>query len=151
VPYLLLNRFQALFNGVVYRHRDSSLGDSVAVCLPEDLYALRLSQKLTARIQEHDRIVNAHNTVRGINARRGDGTFGERIPHTTAVALPGFGVGRGLIATVEIGTEVKILAKAMIKQIDRSDQTGHAIQARGRQPHLRRNRRRQLRQRIHFL
>jgi hypothetical protein len=119
VPYLLLNRFQALFNGVVYRHRDSSLGDSVAVCLPEDLYALRLSQKLTTRIQGHDRIVNARNTVRGINARRGDGTFGERIPNTTAVALPGFGVGRGLIATVEIGTQVKIVAKAMIKQIDR--------------------------------
>ncbi len=119
MPYLLLNRFQSLFDGVVYRHRDSSLGDSVAVCLPEDLYSLHLSQKLATRIQEHDRIVNARNTVRGINARRGDGTFGERIPNTVAVAVPGFAVGRGLIATVEIGTEVKILAKAMIKQIDR--------------------------------
>jgi hypothetical protein len=33
--------------------------------------------------------------------------------------MPGFNVARGAIATVEIGTEVKILAKAMIKQIDR--------------------------------
>jgi len=33
--------------------------------------------------------------------------------------VPGFVVQRGEIATVEIGTEVKILAKAMIKQIDR--------------------------------
>lgn len=119
VPYLLMSRFQSLFDGAIYRHRDSSLGDSVAVCLPEDLYTLNLSQKLEARIQLHDRIVNARNTVRGINARRGDGTFGERIPNTQSVTLPGFAVGRGQIATVEIGTEVKILAKAMIKQIDR--------------------------------
>src|SRR5438552_19086812 len=33
--------------------------------------------------------------------------------------LSGFRVARGPIATVEIGIEVKILAKAMIKQIDR--------------------------------
>ena len=32
---------------------------------------------------------------------------------------PGFAVARGPVATVEIGVEVKILAKAMIKQIDR--------------------------------
>jgi hypothetical protein len=119
VPYLLLSRFQGLFDGVRYRHRDSSLGDSVAVCLAEDLYALRRSQKLAERIEGHDRVINARNTVRGINARRGDGTFGEIIPNTRAVLLPGFAVGRGQIATVEIGTEVKILAKAMIKQIDR--------------------------------
>lgn len=80
---------------------------------------MRLSTKLTTRVQAHDRIVNARNTVRGINARRGDGTFGERIPNTVPISLPGFAVGRGQIATVEIGTEVKILAKAMIKQIDR--------------------------------
>jgi len=119
VPYLLLNRFRDLFAGVIYRHRDSSLGDSVAVCLPEDLYALHRSPKFTARVEDHDRLINARNTVRGINARRGDGTFGERIPNTQPVALPGLAVGRGQIATVEIGTEVKILAKAMIKQIDR--------------------------------
>lgn len=51
--------------------------------------------------------------------RRGDGTFGELIPHAVAVELPDFVVARGPIATVEIGSEVKILAKAMIKQIDR--------------------------------
>jgi hypothetical protein len=32
---------------------------------------------------------------------------------------PGYLVARGPIATVEIGVEVKVLAKAMIKQIDR--------------------------------
>jgi hypothetical protein len=119
VPYLVMNRFQSLFDGVIYKHRDSSLGDSVASCLPEDIYGLQLSQKFTARIQAQNRIINARNTVRGINARRGDGTFGERIPNTQPVLVPGFAVGRGQITTVEIGTEVKILAKAMIKQIDR--------------------------------
>jgi hypothetical protein len=54
-----------------------------------------------------------------IKARRGDGTFGEIVPGETAIADDGFQVARGLIATVEIGVEVKILAKAMIKQIDR--------------------------------
>jgi hypothetical protein len=33
--------------------------------------------------------------------------------------IPGFAVARGPTADVEIGAEVKILAKAMIKQIDR--------------------------------
>ena len=119
MPYLLLNRFQAVFDGVIYKHRDSSLGDSVAVCLPEDLYALHRSSKLTSRIESHERVINVRNTVRGVNARRGDGTFGECIPNTEPIALPGSAVGRGQIATIEIGTEVKILAKAMIKQIDR--------------------------------
>jgi hypothetical protein len=54
-----------------------------------------------------------------VKARRGDGTFGELIPGEDALALPGFKVARGRIATAEIGVEVKILAKAMIKQIDR--------------------------------
>ncbi len=43
----------------------------------------------------------------------------ERSFRAIAEDVPGFVVGRGPIATVEIGTEVKILAKAMIKQIDR--------------------------------
>jgi hypothetical protein len=41
------------------------------------------------------------------------------VPGEVAITDPGFQVSRGKVATVEIGTEVKILAKAMIKQIDR--------------------------------
>jgi len=52
-------------------------------------------------------------------ARRGDATFGEIIPGETPVTESGYSVARGPIATVEIGVEVKVLAKAMIKQIDR--------------------------------
>jgi hypothetical protein len=50
---------------------------------------------------------------------RGDGTFGELVPGVIPIQDPGFTVARGQVATIEIGIEVKILAKAMIKQIDR--------------------------------
>lgn len=119
MTYRLLSRFRSLFEGVPYRHRDSGLGDSVAWCLPEDLYALNRSVKLKERIEGKSRVLNAQNRLRGIKARRGDGTFGELIPHALAIASPGFVVARGPVATVEIGSEVKILAKSMIKQIDR--------------------------------
>lgn len=119
LPYRLLDRFRELFDGVRYLHRDSSLGDSVASCLPEDLYALDRSTKLKSRIDSRMRVLNVRNHIQGIKARRGDGTFGEIIPGAKALAAPGFAVGRGPVATIEIGSEVKILAKAMIKQIDR--------------------------------
>lgn len=119
MPYVLLNRFRSLFEGVRYRHRNSSLGDSVAWCLPEDLYALGRSPKFKARVDAKERVLNVQNRLRGIKARRGDGTFGEIVPHAVAIDVPGFVVARGPIATVEIGAEVKILANSMIKQIDR--------------------------------
>lgn len=119
MPYKLLTRFRHLFDGVRYRHRDSSLGDSVAWCLPEDLYDLHRSPKFNARVDAKQGVLNIQNRLRGIKARRGDGTFGEIVPQYAAIDLPGFIVARGSIATVEIGTEVKILANSMIKQIDR--------------------------------
>jgi len=88
--------------------------------LYEDLIGLHRSAKLTdAAITRKDRVLNVQNKRRGVTARRGDGTFGEIIPGETGIADPGYLVARGPIATVEIGVEVKILAKAMIKQIDR--------------------------------
>ena len=64
-------------------------------------------------------MLNTQNRRRGIKARRGDGSFGEIVPNTDALKDEGFIVRRGPIATIEIGVEVKILMKAMIKQIDR--------------------------------
>ncbi len=88
--------------------------------LIEDLIAINRSPKLIeAAIGRKDRVLNAQNRRRGIAARRGDGTFGEIIPGEIPIADPGYLVSRGPIATVEIGIEVKVLAKAMIKQIDR--------------------------------
>jgi len=117
--YALLRAFRSLFEGRPYLHRDSSLGDRVASYLYEDLYNLGKSARLHERIDVRTRVLNAQNLTVGILRRRGDGTFGERVPSATAIVDEGYVVARGPVATIEIGVETKILAKAMIKQIDR--------------------------------
>jgi hypothetical protein len=87
--------------------------------LPEDLYALDRSAKFNTGVDAKQRVLNVENKLLGIKARRGDGTFGELVPYAVTIDVPGFVVARGKVATVEIGTEVKILANSMIKQIDR--------------------------------
>lgn len=119
LTYRVLDEFRKLFDGTKYIHRDSSRGDWVALHLYEDLFTLGKSKLLSDRISSHEYVRNAQNTRQGIKARRGDGTFGELVPGIVAILGPGFGVARGPIANVEIGVEVKILAKAMIKQIGR--------------------------------
>jgi hypothetical protein len=117
--YRLLDAFQRTFKGIRYRHRDSSLGDRIAQELYEDLYQLRKSPRFCERVSTDEIALSVRNLARGIRARRGDGTLGERVPHSPFVRDPGFAVVRGHVANVQIGVEVKILAKAMIKQIDR--------------------------------
>lgn len=119
MSYRLLDAFRGTFEGTRYLHRNSSLGDFIAMQLFEDLYVLAKSARLVERIANRERVVNTRNQRRGIIARRGDGTFGEIVPGAVAVEDPRFIVARGQVATVEIGVEVKILAKAMIKQMDR--------------------------------
>jgi len=134
VTYRLLDRFRSTFEGQRYLHRRSTLGDLVASELPEDLIELDrfASTVLKARVTEGSRVLNRANRTRGRVARRGDGTFGERVPSAEAVVEKGFSVARAETATVEIGIEVKILAKAMGKQIDRvaSDLSKQAAQFR---------------------
>jgi hypothetical protein len=117
--FALLGAFQALFDGRKYKHRNSTLGDQVALLLYDDLVRLGKSQKLTDRIQNRERVVNLGNRAVGKKSRRGDGAFGELVPSTTALPREGFLVAGGEIANIEIGAETKILAKSMIKQIDR--------------------------------
>jgi len=117
--FSLLRTFQGLFSGTQYKHRDSSLGDLVASQLYEDLISLKKSAKLIERVQKHERVVNLANRTVGRPSRRGDGTFGELVPTAVAITEAGLYVARGEVANIEIGTETKILAKAMIKQIDR--------------------------------
>jgi hypothetical protein len=116
LEYRLLTEFQRLFEAKPYKHRASNQGDFVAMHLYEDLLSVNRSPKLiAAAVERKERVLNVQNKRRGIAARRGDATFGELIPGETAIADSGYQVARGPIATVEIGVEVKILAKAMIK------------------------------------
>jgi hypothetical protein len=117
--YALLRTFRGLFEGKRYLHRISNLGDLVASQLYEDLVALGKSVKLTERVRDHERVMNRKNLMTGKPSRRGDGTFGELVPAAVALTEKGLLVARGPVATIEIGAETKILAKAMIKQIDR--------------------------------
>ena len=119
MQYLLLKAFRKVFDGRIYKHRVSTVGDEVAQYLYEDLFDLARSAKLVSRIREQRAVVNVQNRVVGRSARRGDGTFGELVPGLSAIVVPGLNVARGRISSIEIGTEAKILAKAMIKQIDR--------------------------------
>jgi hypothetical protein len=117
--FALLRTFHLLFEGKRYLHRNSSLGDLVACQLYEDLAALGRSDRFLQRVRNRERVVNTANVPVGKKMRRGDGTFGEIVPTAVAMNADGYVVARGQVATLEIGTETKILAKAMIKQIDR--------------------------------
>ena len=115
----LLDTFRQLFEGTRYLHRKSNLGDLIAVQFYEDLIALGKSTKLPQRVAAHDRVINLRNITVGKTARRGDGTLGELVPTAAAIVEKDFIVARGPTANIEVGAEAKILAKAMIKQIDR--------------------------------
>ena len=132
--YHLFDSFRDLFEGQAYLHRKSNLGDFVAMHLYEDLHRLGRSKKYVARVDTGISVLNTQNLRQGIKARRGDGSFGEIVPNTDAIQDEGFAVHRGPIATIEIGVEVKILMKAMIKQIDRviNDLKGQAQHFRSR-------------------
>ena len=128
MSYRLLDALKGLFDGQPYHHRKSNLGDLVALQLFEDLYEVRRSNKYKVRVATGLSVLNIRNLRRGIQARRGDGTFGGIVPNSESVRDDGFVVRRGQIATIEIGIEIKIMMKAMIKQIDRviRDLTGQS-------------------------
>lgn len=119
MPYRLLDQFRDLFQGKEFHHRVSGQGDLVAIQFYEDLYNLGRSQKYVNRVDQGLSVLNVQNRRVGIKARRGDGSFGEIVPNVPAITDPGYAVKRGPIATIEIGIEVKIIQKAMLRQIDR--------------------------------
>lgn len=136
MPFRLLDGFRKIFEGQAYRHRSSTHGDRLARLVYEDLYALGRSALLKKRIDDIDCVVNVTNRVTGIKVRRGDGTFGESVPTVPGVKEPDFFVGIGPTANVQIGIEVKIIATAMIKQIDRviTSLRDQALQFKSRNP-----------------
>lgn len=130
MPYRLIDAFRDLFSGKEFRHRSSTQGDWVAIHFYEDLYNLGRSQKYIGRVQQGLSVLNVQNRTVGVQARRGDGSFGEIVPNVPPIADAGFVVKRGPIAVIEIGIEVKIIQKAMIRQIDRviNDLKGQVLQ-----------------------
>lgn len=119
MPYRLLDTFRDLFQGKEFHHRVSGQGDFVAIQFFEDLYVLNRSPKYKQRVDQGLSVLNVQNKRIGVKARRGDGSFGEIVPNVAPIADPGYAVKRGPIATIEIGIEVKIVQKAMLRQIDR--------------------------------
>ena len=115
----LLETFRNTFEGKVYRHRISTTGAVIASYLFEDLLTLGRSQEYVSRIQRNQVVVNTSNRIKGKKGRRGDGTLGELVPEAEIVSVKGYQIKRGPVATLEIGTEMKIVATKMIAQIDR--------------------------------
>lgn len=138
MDYKVLKAFESLFSNVPYHHRNSTHGDHVASFLLDDLHGLGRSPKLRAAIDAQDLVLNVANRTVGLSHRRGDGTFGTIVPGEVAIKLAGYVVSLGEVANIHLGAEVKILAKAMIKQLDRvgSDMENQAIEFRkhGNQP-----------------
>ncbi|MDX2177492.1 MAG: hypothetical protein SF028_13590 [Candidatus Sumerlaeia bacterium] len=116
----LLELFEAAFRGRPYLHRNSSIGDGVAAGLFEDLYTLKdRCARFRKEVDSGRAALNRQNRRVGARARRGDGTFGETVPGEELLRVDGSPIPRAPIASIQIGCEAKILAKAMIKQIDR--------------------------------
>lgn len=115
----MLQQFEASFSGKVYRHRSSTVGDKLSLMVFEDLYDIAKSGPFRGRVDDGSCVVNTKNHATGKPVRRGDGTFGERVAPAKPTSEPGMHVLRGPVATIHVGVEVKILATAMIKQIDR--------------------------------
>jgi hypothetical protein len=116
----LLDAFADLFEGKPYLYRISNQGDRLALELYEDLHDLGRSARFRSSVDSGQRGAGPRNrTVTLQRMRRGDGTFGQIIDPERARRFADHRVARGALATIDIAAEVKILNKAMIKQIDR--------------------------------
>lgn len=137
MEYQLLRRFELSFRDVRYVHRNSQLGNRIGDCLFDDLYQLRPDSRFRRDVDQGRVVLNPKGVSPGVSARRGDGSLGPLLPGYEPRPNLGHAVPIGPTAGVDIGAEVKILAKAMIKQIDRvnSDLCGQATHFRTKNPH----------------
>lgn len=118
--YRLLQGFRSVFEGVSYKHRDSTIGNRIGRALFEDL----LYHNVSAAYREHVRngrcVVSLGGGIHGRLIRRNDSIFG--LPPAGVMGVrrqSGLEVFEGPVAEPRVGCEVKILAKAQLKQIDR--------------------------------
>lgn len=134
--FKLLAQFERTFHVGPYLHRNSQLGNRIADYLFDDLYELDTHSRLRADVDAGRVALNPKGISPGLKARRGDGSFGPIVPGHAPRPFRGHSVPVAPTAEVDIGAEVKILAKAMIKQIDRvtSDLCGQAAHFKKKSP-----------------
>jgi hypothetical protein len=134
--FKLLAQFESTFQHGPYVHRNSQLGNRIADFLFDDLYELDSRSRLRSDVDAGRVALNPKGISPGLKARRGDGSFGPIVPGHTPRPYPGHSIPVAPTAEVDIGAEVKILAKAMIKQIDRvtSDLCGQAAHFKKKSP-----------------
>ncbi len=134
--FKLLAQFEKTFSDGPYLHRNSQLGNRIADFLFDDLYALDPSSQLHADMDSRRIALNPRGVSPGLKARRGDGSLGPVLPGYIPRPYEGHEVLIAPTAEVDMGAEVKILAKAMIKQIDRviSDLCGQSREFKTKSP-----------------
>ena len=134
--FRLLKQFEETFRFGPYLHRNSQLGNRIADFLFDDLYDLDPLSKFRKDVDAGRIALNPKGVSPGLHARRGDGSMGPLVPGYRPRMHPNHAVPVGPTAEVDIGVEVKILAKAMIKQIDRvvSDLCGQSRQFKTKSP-----------------
>ena len=134
--FKLLAKFEETFRQGPYLHRNSQLGNRIADFLFDDLYALDSNSRFRRDVDTGRAALNPKGTSPGLRARRGDGSFGPVVPGYQVQPYRNHVISVAPTAEVDIGAEVKILAKAMIKQIDRviSDLCGQSRAFRTKSP-----------------
>jgi hypothetical protein len=134
--FRLIKRFEDTFRNGPYLHRNSQLGNRIADFLFDDLYELDPGSKFRADVDAGRIALNPKGVSPGLNARRGDGSFGPVVPGYAPRRYTDHVVPVAPTAEVDVGAEVKILAKAMIKQIDRviSDLCGQSREFKTKSP-----------------
>ena len=119
--FQLLETFKKTFEGRIYKHRNSTLGNKIGRTLFEDLLTHGVSPRYNHHISQGRGVVNLGGRIHTPKSiRRNDSIFGK--PPVGEVLEPlneGFSVPEGSVAEPRIGCEVKIIAKSQQKQIDR--------------------------------
>ncbi|HVL53733.1 MAG TPA: hypothetical protein VM344_05680 [Vitreimonas sp.] len=134
--FRLLAKFEETFRQGPYLHRNSQLGNRIADFLFDDLYLLDPTSRFHLDVDAGRIALNPKGVSPGLRARRGDGSFGPVVPGYTPLPYIGHVIPVSPTAEVDLGAEVKILAKAMIKQIDRviSDLCGQSREFKTKSP-----------------
>ena len=132
--FRLLDQFAATFRQGPYLHRSPSLGNRIGRELFEDLVSHDVSNLFVQRVRSRREIVTMKGEIYGRKRVRRNDSFSGKPPageldiRSVADSL----VSEGVIAEPHIGCEVKTLAKAQQKQVDRviNDLRGFGVRMR---------------------